>query len=323
MNDPHRLHPGSEAFQAGGRTYTAAEVVAHAIDRGALQPAWREFVESEACVRAAEKARLEPDGDVLQQMSDDFRYDHDLITEEETEEWLAHRGSTLAQFHAYVLRRYWADALPEDGRPAVEAREFALEDLDGEFGVDLLLSGRFFRMTASLARRVAAGEPGNEPLEFKRLESSYREHCSRVLVQKDRARLLQAMRLPLTKLSVEIVELESLDAAREAALCVTEDGIPMPDLAKEERYPYHKTEFLLEEVDETLQRMFLGAADGSVLPPIGSDGRFQLCRLIRKTEPDLSDESIAERIDARILDNHFADLLRSTVRWMIPEEAGA
>ena len=76
---------------------------------------------------------------------------------------------------------------------------------------------------------------------------------------------LAALRLPLTRFEVETIELDSLDAAREALLCARDDGMSMEEVAAEGRYPYRHPEVLLEEIPEDLQQKFLRVNPGDIL----------------------------------------------------------
>ena len=66
----------------------------------------------------ADEQNLEFDDDAIDTAAEQFRYQHDLITAEETEQWLAGRGLTLGDFSAYFVRHYWGgkwdDLEPEE-----------------------------------------------------------------------------------------------------------------------------------------------------------------------------------------------------------------
>jgi len=73
----------------------------------------------------------------------------------------------------------------------------------------------------------------------------------------------------------------------------------------------------VEDLPEYWQRRFLAAAEGATLEPQADDGVFQLCRLLRKEEPQLEDAVVMSRIDQRILEAHFAELSGHCVRWVL------
>ncbi|MDQ6938852.1 MAG: hypothetical protein M3119_01705, partial [Verrucomicrobiota bacterium] len=136
-------------------------------------------------------------------------------------------------------------------------------------------------------------------------------------------RELGAVRLPLTRFAVEVIELESRDAAREAFMCVRDDGMSMEEVAREGRYPFRRMELLLENIPDDMQQRFLSLTPGSLLEPTARDDGFVLTRLLQKSEPKLEDAAVRERVDQRILSRHFADLASGKIQWRIPPINGA
>src|SRR5258705_71679 len=74
-------------------------------------------------------------------------------------------------------------------------------------------------------------------------------------------------------------------------------------------------------------RIFRGAQGSMQPPPPDCSARldplrrgdgFQLCRLIRKMEPDLEDPRIRERVDRQIVVRHFLELTAEHIRWIMP-----
>jgi len=140
------------------------------------------------------------------------------------------------------------------------------------------------------------------------IEAAYRKHCDTLLVPEARQRELLALRLPLTRFETEVIELESLDAAREALFCVREDGMSMEEVATEGRYPYRRADFLLEDLPVDTQHRFLSVSAGEVLQPVAHGDGFELWRILKKIEPQPNDPSVKSRIDQRLLNRHFAEL---------------
>jgi hypothetical protein len=119
---------------------------------------------------------------------------------------------------------------------------------------------------------------------------------------------LIGLRLQLTRLELEIIELESRDAVKEALLCVRQDGMSMEEVATEQRYPYRRTEFLLEELPEDAQDKYLSVSPGDVLELMPQGEGFQLCRIINKIEPQADDPGVKSRLDQHVLKRHFSEL---------------
>ena len=342
-------------FVCENRPVTGRDIVDAAIFRGELETEWKYLLRLLAAERRADEQNLEFDDDAIDTAAEQFRYQHDLITAEETEQWLAQRGLTLGEFSAYFVRNYWGnkwddvEAEPLDYFSAPnETRKMLIDEL--------LLSGELDRMAERFSRRISSKcEFGDAPAdaaaiaeeraaflersgigeeelpawlekvgrdrewleEALAMEAIYRKSQGALLSQQARERQLSALRLPLTRFEVETIELDSLDAAREALLCAREDGMSMEEVAAEGRYPYRRPEVLLEQVPEDLQQKFLSVHPGDILEPIARGDGFHLCRIIGKEEPDLNDPVVQERADQCILDRHFSDLTTRFIQWRL------
>jgi hypothetical protein len=144
--------------------------------------------------------------------------------------------------------------------------------------------------------------------EMLAIEAAYVTHCDRLLVHKARERELVGLRLQLTRFEIELIELESHDAAKEALFCVREDGMSMEEVASDGRYPYRRADFRLEDLPEDAEQRYLSVSPGEVLGPIPHGDGFELCRIIKKVEPRLEDPTVKSRIDERLLDRYFSEL---------------
>jgi hypothetical protein len=96
------------AFQ--DRIFSTGDIIRAAWCRGELEEPWDELVLALECERTATESELPIDDAIVQTMSEQFRYEHDLITAEETEQWLEDRGLTLEDFSGHFTRRHWACA---------------------------------------------------------------------------------------------------------------------------------------------------------------------------------------------------------------------
>ena len=82
----------------------------------------------------------------------------------------------------------------------------------------------------------------------------------------------------------------------------------MEEIATEGRYPYRRTDFLLEELPADAQQTYLSASQGELLDPMPHGDGFELCRIIQKVEPRLEDPTVESRVDQRLLYYYFSDL---------------
>ena len=328
------------------KEYTARDAIDAAIFRGELGVKWKEFLDEVEAEKRADKLDLDLDEAAISSAAEAFRYEYDLITTEETQAWLANRGLTFDDFSDYFTRQCYATAIREKIVSDEMEYQCASPDLRRSFLTELILSGDLDRMTSDLMARLAARCAGDEPTpdaiaaeerkflhrnriksaqrtdwleklgrdskwldEMLVIEAAYRTHCDRLLVPEARQHELMALRLPLTQFEIEVIELESRDAAKEALFCVRQDGMSMEEVATEGRYPYRRSDFLLEDVPVDAQQRFLSVSAGNVLEPIARGDGFELCRVVSKIEPQADDPSVQSRIDGRLLDRHFSELM--------------
>ena len=327
----------------GTQEYTAGDAVDAAIFRGELEEKWQAFLRHVAAEERADELELELDESAISAAAEEFRYRHDLITAEETERWLSNRGLTFEDFSDYFARQYSVGAVDESFSSEQIAYTSAPQELRHLFVTELILSGTLEDMTNKLMWRLAARRAGKEPTpdaiaaekpkflhririepaqlaywleemgrdsewlnEMLAMEAAYWAHCHTLLVPEARKRELMALRLHLTRFEIEVIELESHDAAQEALFCVREDGMSMEEVATEERYPYRRANLLLEDLPVDAQLKYLSVSPGDLLEPMPHGDGFELCKIIKKVEPRLEDPIVKSRVDQRLLDQYFS-----------------
>lgn len=344
-------HGSLVACTCKGREYSARDVMEAALFWGTLAEYWESFLQGIAAESRAEELGLELDEDALGAEAEAFRYQHDLITAEETEHWLAARGLTLDDFSDFFARQIWNGMKVEDAQSLEIDYLSAPVDLQETFTVDLILAGQLDQITVQLSWRLAAlcsgdkVEPefiaaekrrflernkmeatelsdwlkrvrrGEEWLnQLLEMEAAFRKRTGTLLTPQAYQREMALLRLPLTQLETEVIELESRDAAQEALFCVREDGMSMEEVASDGRYPYRRLDFVLEDLSDDMQQKFLSVSPAQVLEPIPRGEGFELWSVINKTEPRADDPEIRSRIERRLLHRHFSELADKHVR---------
>ncbi|MEP6809226.1 MAG: hypothetical protein ABI992_03215, partial [Chthoniobacterales bacterium] len=151
--------------------------------------------------------------------------------------------------------------------------------------------------------------------EMIELEAACARERERVVTPEACKREFTALRFQLTIFEVEVIEFDTLDAAREALLCVREDGMEMEEVAAEGHYSFRQERLLLEDIAPELQQLFVSIIPGKVLEPIEQSGEYRLCRVLAKNEPDPEDAGVRRRVEQRVLDRHFAELVNQRVHW--------
>ena len=335
-------------FSRGEREFTAKEVVDCAVLRGEIDPLWDEFVRIGECDQLASEQELEPDESAVDAAAIAFRYHHDLITAEETERWLENRGVSLGEFGEYFARQYWGRTYSGATHVPTSTYQTAAAEEKDLFLVDLILSGSLDQMAERLSYRIAAQADENSEegakeergrfLTARRItdlaawlaqfdrdeewlnemfaaEASYRRRVAHILTEQALQKELGPLRLNLTRFELETVEVDSKDAAAEVAACVRNDGMEMSEIAEESRYPFHSSEVLLEDVPSEQQQKFLSAKVGTLFDPIPRGDGFEVWRVKTRTEPSLQDATVRARLEKRIIDRCFNELLSKYIEW--------
>jgi hypothetical protein len=336
-----------------GREYSVRDAIDAALFRGELKSIWKEFLCNISAEERAKESDLEPDDDAISEMAESFRYEHDLITAEETERWLHGRGLTLEDFSGYFARRYWRTSLEEKVSLTDQNLVSATDELRQLFATELIFAGELDHLTEQLTWRLAAlcankqedvdrqqiaaerqrfldrneikasklshwldqiGRDAQWMEEMLATEVAYRHDHEKVLTAEARKKQLVMLRIPMTRFEAEMIEVESLDAAREALLCIRQDGMSMEEVAVEARYPYRRITFRHEEVPPDWQQRFWSVGAGDLLEPLPRSDGFELYRIAKKSEPDLNDAIVRERIDQRLLERHFSALASEHVQ---------
>jgi hypothetical protein len=158
-------------LRSGQRDFTVKDVLDAAWFRGQLQPAWRQLLDSLTRQKRAEELEVEADEETLQTISEEFRYERQLLTAEETERWLAARDLTEDDFSDYFLRWFWREHYKEPVTPEdVDYPEASLE-LRELLRAELLLSGEFDRLAQALGWRLAALSEADPKTQDSRLKT--------------------------------------------------------------------------------------------------------------------------------------------------------
>ena len=142
-------------FVCGDRSFTVRDVIDAALFRGELEPEWKNLLRLLAAEKKADEQDLEFDDDAIDAAAERFRYEHDLITAEETEHWLAGRGLALDDFSGFFLRHFWGEQWDEVEPAAIDYLS-APNEMHQLLNNELILSGELDRMAQRLSWRVAA-----------------------------------------------------------------------------------------------------------------------------------------------------------------------
>jgi hypothetical protein len=289
-------------FLAGGSVYTVADAIEWGAARGLLDEARHEAL----ALLAAEDSEAVVDEDTLQKASEKFRYDRDLITAGETEQWLRSRGMTIEDFGRWLyatLARVILSRGDGEGPPAVDgdpSRSAALRmTLDDDFfRIHLWLSGEMEKLERAY-RRFIAGE----------IEGNIEDRKKDALSDASKRRRLALLGTSLMRVEVEMLIVDSEAAGREAVLCVRTDKQSLAEVASDAGYRTERVEMWLEDFEPSVRQTIMGAVVGDAVGPVGSDGRFTIYQLLRRDQPALDHPMVSERVETVLIEEMYDDLV--------------
>jgi hypothetical protein len=307
---------------------------------GLLSGTWQELErESAAGVAAEEELDAQeagPPHEALLEAGRTYRYERDLLARDDLERWLDARGLSVADWHGY-LRRALARGLVAspgsgDATPVLRA--------------DALCSGTLL----ACARRAIAGAAATRALDhgaveaeedaaaalvqaarataasgLETVEDAELERRARLAAGLERAQLLladevagaeavesrvAARALEWLSFETEELELASDDAAREARLCVQEDGASLAEVAAAAGGAAAGRTRVFADTPDELRARLVAARPGELVGPVALDGRHLVARLLAKEQPSAHDPTMVERARAELVaeavDRHTA-----------------
>jgi hypothetical protein len=343
---------GDHAFSAGGSVYTWTDVVMAAVQRGD----WARLVESLrrrlALVAMADDRGLSPTEGELEAAGQEFRYERDLITAEDMEAWLAREGLTVEDWMEHIERSVVAAKAGEAGEIPAEWDPPA-EDVAERLAAEAVCSGALAGFAQTFAEHVAvasddaaaAGDPSPEQVRQAALtvcEEAARlglpdlsagdgrrrvEEIVRVeLAFPDRARDLVSSaavraeienhRLDWIRLDLEGLSFGDAAEAREAALCLREDGEDFESVARSAHVRIRNERVFLDELDPSVRTELLSAKPGELVGPLEFGEQFHLFRVREKTIPSESDMDVRRRAESAVLAKMLEEQTLSRILWL-------
>ena len=345
---------GRTAFSVGDHPYTWQDVVLAAIVRGDWMAMEQQARLGLALVQWADESDNSPTEPDVDAAGEEFRYERELVTAEEMEAWLERCGLTIEEWMDYieraVLRRRFAECPDEVDEDAVEGDEIRACVL-----AEAICDGELARFADTLAARAAvaaraAEESATEgaPLSSGDLETvveralrtlsdsgldipaeDCRERMAELARQEQvfrgasRARLtddairaqVEAHRLDWIRLEVREIAFADEAAAREAALCIREDGATLESVANDAHAPVREGRYYLDETDPETRPMLLSAGPDELVGPLSLSDGFHLLLVREKIMPSDQDADIRRRAEETLVSSLSEREAQSRVRW--------
>jgi hypothetical protein len=280
-------------FSAGERTYAWLEVVRAAEARGDVAAVGQELAASVAALD-----QVELDASDVDAAGTEFRRGLGLLAAEEMEAWLSHWEITAGDWVAF-LRRRLARGLAPDAQGG---------DSEDALWPEAVCSSALSSWAWELAGRAAAGGEHDDP-------DAYDELVRRANTPEARARALEAKQMDWLRVECDLLELPVEGMAREAALCVREDGLSLDEVAARAGVQVAERAFLLMDAPTELADPLLSARPGDLVGPVSSGDAFFVALVRDKRAPSLDDPAIGELLDVEVSRRAIDSQVKKWIRW--------
>lgn len=310
-----------------------------------------------ACLERVREDEDCPTEDEVEAAANEFRYQRDLETAEQTEEWLDRWGLDVESWMDYIrrslLRRKWAHQLSAlvTAHPAGDEAIESLAETEAMCSGDLArlaheLAGRaavyqkeqeeptsepqdpppatdrVAEILSSVPRQLALSQLGAETLRPKierlaRLEASFERFRRRALTASAIEAWIKIRQADWTRVDCSYLSLPQEDMALEAALAVRADGRPLAEVAADARTELRRDRFFIDELDPSIRDIFSSARPGELVGPFEEDGGFNLYLLLDKTEPSVADADIVARAEETLLKRLIDREIEGRVKWHV------
>jgi hypothetical protein len=283
-----------------------------------------------------------------------FRRERNLLSADDTEAWLKHRGIDTAEWRGWIRRAAMRSAWSDRVDAILADAEVADEDVDRVLWVEGVCSGAYPEAAERLARQAAvhawareqtlptetderaAGEllkriprrvseqglPGLAPAEVHARASSLASVLTVAERVMSEACSPAALETEVTshaaawlRVDFQMAVFPGESAAREAVLLVSEDGGELREAARMAGVRTETRSVYLDEVDSVLRSRLLAIPPGQALGPLPAEDGYQVLTIDRRVEPSLDDPAVLRRASHRVM-SRFADReVAPRVQW--------
>jgi hypothetical protein len=329
------------AFSIGDASFQWLDVVLAAMARGDWARFERRLTEGLCCAARAAAEDVPPPEAAIDEAAAAFRYERDLISGSDISEWLARVQISAEDWMAYitrdVLRQMWADEIEEllDRYPPsprqLEAAAIAEGISSGLFDLfeasfseraatafdacpDLFAAAptpslahtesatRLVRQHAHWLTMCPEAESVARVTRILGIDEAYRVASEQLVSAESLQHVIEAHRLQWVVIDLDTITFADDDAAREALLCMKEDGLSMQDVGALSHQPVTRDRRFLEDVPAEHRDHLLSVEPGRLIGPLPVDGRDQVAAVLARTTPRLDDDHVAQRARVVLLE---------------------
>lgn len=288
---------------------------------------WQPFIEttrqSLACLQLAEKSNQLPKPAEIRDAATAFRYAHNLISAEETNAWLQRWQISVDDWMTYLrgrcLRDRWAGQLDE----IVAACSISDDSLTAVIKHHAVCSDRLRDWAIKLAGRAAVAARSSDFFTIQssidlitHIESEFEQKRQQTITPKLIENQIAHHQLDWICFDCRYLWFAEERVAREAAWCVSEDGLTLDEVAQEAHGEIKSWKVYADEIDVQVRPYFLAARQGEVLGPLKIWQGFPLFSLLNKKLPAVDDPQIRARAEHSILASFTEHAIFEQVKWV-------
>ena len=327
------------AFSIGDTDFQWLDVAVAAMAHGDWPAFERRLTEGLACVSRATAEKVPLPDATIDETAIAFRYERDLISGSDMSAWLAGAGVSTEEWMAFitrdVLRRTWAHEI----ETLLDRYAPSQRQLEAAAIAEGICSGLFDAFEASFSERAAAvfevsphlfatayaPSPAHEAsavrlvrqythwltarpetdsvarvVRILDIDDAYRAAAERLVSEEALRNLIDAHRLDWVAADLDSITFASEGAAREAILCIREDGLSIQDVGALSRHPVTRARVFLEDAPSEYRDQLLSAETGALIGPLQVDGRYQVASILGRITPTVEDQCVVERARAAL-----------------------
>ena len=285
---------------------------------------WNLFADSVrqslACLRHAAQTGQLPTTARMREVATEFRYARNLISAEETHRWLQFWNMTVEDWmnclRGRLLKQNWAGQLTEI------TRANPISDAEVERVVQMYaVCGRKLESWASrLAGHAAVAANPNEgshsPRELiARIETEFERKRQQSITMKLIETKIATHRLDWIHYDCRYLWFDNETVGREAAWCVSEDGLSLDEVAADAHDEVRQWSFYADEIEASVRPYFLAARQGDLVGPLKLKSGYPLFSLLNKKMPHVDDPQILTRAEQAIVTSVTTQAINERVKW--------
>ncbi|MGH2761729.1 MAG: hypothetical protein ACRDL0_08000 [Thermoleophilaceae bacterium] len=314
---------GRQVFSVDDEGYRWEDVVLAARAWGEWATVESGAAEGVACAHRAAAEGAPFSQDDLGSAASAFRYARHLLAGDEMKAWLERWELDVEGWEDFIrrslMRERWSAELAETAArfPAPAG------EVSRALWVDAICSGALEAFAHALAARAAVHAALDPPAErapetasrIALLEESFHRFRERVLTSEALEQLVRARETDWLRFQCRALTFPHEGMAREAALCVRDDGMELEEVAGNAGASVERLHVLLEDAEPPLEDLLVSAGEGELLGPLPVGERFLLVSVDSKTNPSLEDSSIRERAERELVERAVRQEAINRVRW--------